>query len=206
VSLWRDLKVRLGLEDDWDDEYYEDDAEYHEPEDDGDEAFAAPRREEPPYRSPYGSGAGPGAVKRLDRGPDLERARGGLENSRGSYDSRSYDSGRGGAPLRSVPAGPASVTPVSGNMKMHIVEPRSFTEAQSIADKFKQGTPVIMNMASTSPELAKRLLDFASGLTYGLDGGLQKVSDRVFMLTPHNVDVSDADRRRLRDTGLFSAE
>jgi cell division inhibitor SepF len=92
------------------------------------------------------------------------------------------------------------------NMKMHIVEPKSFTEAQSIADKFKQGTPVIMNMVSTSPDLAKRLLDFASGLTYGLDGGLQKVSDRVFMLTPHNVDVSDADRRRLRDTGLFSAE
>ena len=91
-------------------------------------------------------------------------------------------------------------------MKMHIVEPKSFTEAQSIADKFKQGTPVIMNMASTSPDLAKRLLDFASGLTYGLDGGLQKVSDKVFMLTPHNVDVSDADRRRLRDTGLFSGE
>jgi len=98
------------------------------------------------------------------------------------------------------------MTPGAANMKMHIVEPRSFTEAQSIADKFKQGTPVIMNMVSTSPDLAKRLLDFASGLTYGLDGGLQKVSDRVFMLTPHNVDVSDADRRRLRDTGLFSAE
>jgi cell division inhibitor SepF len=58
----------------------------------------------------------------------------------------------------------------------------------------------------TKPDLAKRLLDFASGLTYGLDGGLQKVSDKVFMLTPHNVDVSDADRRRLRDTGLYSAE
>ena len=205
MSLWRDLKVRLGLEDDWDDEYDEDDAEYHEPEDEADEAFAAPRREEAPYRSPYGSGAGPGAVKRLDRGPDLERARG-YDKSRSSNENRGYDSGRSGASLRSVPAGPASVTPVSANMKMHIVEPRSFTEAQSIADKFKQGTPVIMNMASTTPDLAKRLLDFASGLTYGLDGGLQKVSDRVFMLTPHNVDVSDADRRRLRDTGLFSAE
>ncbi len=89
-------------------------------------------------------------------------------------------------------------------MKMHIVEPKSFTEAQGIADKFKQGTPVIMNMATTPPDLAKRLLDFASGLTYGLDGGLQKVSDKVFMLTPHNIEVSDADRRRLRDTGMFS--
>ena len=202
MSLWHDLKVRLGLEDDWDDEYYEEDAEYHDG-NEADEAFAEPRREAAaPYQSPYGSGAGPGAVKRLDRGPDLERARNPYE----SPAPRGYDAPRGGgAPLRSVPAGPAAVA-APANMKMHIVEPKSFTEAQSIADKFKQGTPVIMNMASTSPDLAKRLLDFASGLTYGLDGGLQKVSDRVFMLTPHNVDVSDADRRRLRDTGLFSAE
>jgi len=200
VSLWHDLKVRLGLEDDWDDEYYEEDSAHHEPEDEADEAFA-PSRREPPYQSPYGSGAGPGAVKRLDRGPDLERARGGSQDAPRS----SYDSPRGAGSLRSVPAGPGAA-PGSANMKMHIVEPKSFTEAQSIADKFKQGTPVIMNMASTSPELAKRLLDFASGLTYGLDGGLQKVSDRVFMLTPHNVDVSDADRRRLRDTGLFSVD
>jgi cell division inhibitor SepF len=199
VSLWRDLKVRLGLEDDWDEEYYEEDSGYHEPDEDEEEAFAPPRRDTtPPYQSPYGSGAGPGAVKRLDRGPDLDRA-----GVRGSERERGYSSG---SSLRSVPAGPATVTPVSANMKMHIVEPKSFTEAQSIADKFKQGTPVIMNMASTTPDLAKRLLDFASGLTYGLDGGLQKVSDRVFMLTPHNVDVTDADRRRLRDTGLFSVD
>ena len=192
MGLWHNLKVRLGLEDEWDDDYYEDDAGFHEEHED-EEAYAEPARTEPPYRSPYGSGAGPGAVKRLDRGPDLDRARSG-------------GSGSGSSSLRSVPTGAASVTPVSANMKMHIVEPKSFTEVQSIADKFKQGTPVIMNMATTSPELAKRLLDFASGLTYGLDGGLQKVSDRVFMLTPHNVDVTDADRRRLRDTGLFTVD
>ncbi len=186
MGLWHRMKVRLGLEDEWDDEYYEDD-EYDDAayaEDDVD--FAPPRREAP-YQSPYDSGAGQGAVRKVDRGPDLDRARGGSPQS-----------------LRSVPTGGASVTPVSANMKMHIVEPKSFTEAQTIADRYKQGTPVIMNMAMTKPDLAKRLLDFASGLTYGLDGGLQKVSDKVFMLTPHNVEVSDADRRRLRDTGLFS--
>jgi cell division inhibitor SepF len=91
-------------------------------------------------------------------------------------------------------------------MKMHIVEPKSFTDAQSVADKFKHGTPVILNLSLTQADLAKRLLDFASGLTYGLDGGLQKISDKVFMLTPHNVEVSDADRRRLRDTGIFPRE
>jgi cell division inhibitor SepF len=195
VSFWHNMKVRLGLEDDWDDEYYEDGGAHHDPDDDDDDAFAQPSRGSG-YESPYGSGAGPNAVRRLDRGPDLERARGSSSRS-GAEMSRSA--------LRSVPAGPAVAT-ASANMKMHIVEPKSFGEAQSIGDKYKEGTPVIMNMSMTTPELAKRLLDFASGLTYGLDGGLQKVSDRVFMLTPHNVDVSDADRRRLRDTGLFSME
>lgn len=184
MGLWHNIKVRLGLEDEWDDEYYEEDEEEYLPEPEEDEGDYPSLRRSPSYDSPYGSGASAGAVKRLDRGPDLDRARG------------------GGGSLRSLPTGAASVG--GAQMKMHIVEPRSFTEAQAIADKFKQGTPVIMNMASTSPDLAKRLLDFASGLTYGLDGGLQKVSEKVFMLTPHNVDVSDADRRRLRDTGLYS--
>jgi len=187
VGLWHRMKVRLGLEDDWDDDYYDDEDEEYVDDDLDDGPAPSRGHESVPYQSPYGSGAHPGAVKRLDRGPDLDRAR--TTSSSG---------------LRSVPTGGASVTPVSANMKMHIVEPKSFTEAQSIADKFKQGTPVIMNMASTPADLAKRLLDFASGLTYGLDGGLQKVSDKVFMLTPHNVDVSDADRRRLRDGGLFN--
>ncbi|NTU71751.1 MAG: cell division protein SepF [Coriobacteriia bacterium] len=186
MSFWHRMKVRLGLEDEWDDEYYDDEEEeYYDAEPAQAEDVYTPRRAG--GDSPYGSGASAGAVRRLDRGPDLDRA-------------------RAGGSLRSVPTGASSVTPVGAQMKMHIVEPKSFTEAQAIADKFKQGTPVIMNMAMTSPDLAKRLLDFASGLTYGLDGGLQKVSDKVFMLTPHNVDVSDADRRRLRDTGLYSGE
>ncbi|NTW27760.1 MAG: cell division protein SepF [Coriobacteriia bacterium] len=187
MGLWQKMKVRLGLEDDWD-EYYDDEDEGYESEavETRDEYDSSPRRGA--YQSPYGSGAGQGAVKRLDRGPDLDRARSSASQ------------------LKSVPTGAASVTPVSSNMKMHIAEPKSFTEAQSIADKFKRGTPVILNLSATQSDLAKRLLDFASGLTYGLDGGLQKISDKVFMLTPHNVDVSDADRRRLRDTGLFPRE
>ncbi len=91
-------------------------------------------------------------------------------------------------------------------VKMQIVEPRTYSEAQAIADKFKQGIPVIMNLTMTDQDLAKRLLDFASGLTYGLNGGLQKVSDKVFMLTPANVDVSDAQRAAMRDRGLFGMD
>lgn len=187
MGWWHRVKVRLGLEDEWDDEYY--DEEYYEEDPAQVEEDHRPSREA--YDSPFSSGAGRGAVRRLDRGPDLERM-------------RSMESA--GSSLRSVPTGGASVTQVAPQVKMHIVEPKAFTEAQGIADKFKHGTPVIMNLTGTKPELAKRLIDFASGLTYGLDGGLQKVSDRVFMLTPHNVDVTDADRRRLRDTGMFPSE
>jgi len=184
------MKVRLGLEDEWDDEGYYEDDEYapEQAYEEDDDYTPAPSRSS---RSPFESGAGANAVRRVDRGFDLDRARG-SSNQAGN--------------LRSVPTGAASVTPVSPQVKMHIVEPKSYGEAQQIADKFKQGTPVILNMSVTKPDLAKRLLDFASGLTYGLDGGLQKVSDKVFMLTPHNVEVSDADRRRLQSTGLFPGE
>lgn len=188
MSLWHNIKVRLGLEDNWDDEYYEDDefADGAPAEDSGsDDGFYGRSVAE----SPRGSGP---AIRRLTREPDIERA---------WSEARARDRDR----LRSVPAG-AEVAQMAPQVKMHIIEPKSFTEAQNIADKFKQGTPVIMNMTMTSPDLAKRLIDFASGLTYGLDGGLQKVSDMVFMLTPANVDVSAGDVRRLRDKGLFPLE
>jgi len=190
VGFWHRMKVRLGLEDEWDDEYYEDEDEYvaEEADDYAEDYAPASRRES--SRSPYDSGANPNAVRRVDRGPDLDRAR----------------HGSSGASLRSVPTGAGSVTSVSPQVKMHIVEPKSYAEAQSIADKFKQGTPVILNLTMTKPELSKRLIDFASGLTYGLDGGLQKVSEKVFMITPHNVEVSDADRRRLQSTGLYQGD
>jgi cell division inhibitor SepF len=169
------MKVRLGLEDEYDDEYY--DEEGYE----SDEEYE-PRRAEPP--SPYGPGTRTHSVSRVDRSPDLDRAR--------------------SAQLRSVPVGAASVTPAVPQVKMHIVEPKSFDEAGVIADKFKQGIPVIMRLTLAKPDLVRRYIDFASGLTYGLDGGLQKIDEKVFMLTPHNVEVSDADRRRAR--GVFNAE
>lgn len=188
MGFWHRMKVRLGLEEEWDEEYYEDEEYSAGDADELDDEYQ-PSGGRAHTQSPYESGAHANAVRRVDRGPDLDRARHGS-----------------GPPLRSVPTGSGSVTPVSPQVKMHIVEPKSFGEAQTIADKFKQGIPVILNLSMTKPDLAKRLLDFSSGLTYGLDGGLQRVSDKVFMLTPHNVEVSDADRRRLQSTGLFQGE
>ncbi|MBS3957599.1 MAG: cell division protein SepF [Clostridiales bacterium] len=183
MGLWQRIKVRLGLEDDWDEEYDDENDDYDGETDEPRRSDASYGRDG--YSSPYATPAST-SVKRLSREPDIGRA-------------------RDATPLRSVPAG-GEVSAMRPQLKMAIVEPKSFTEAQAIADKFKSGTPVIMNMSATKPDLAKRVLDFASGLTYGLDGGLQKVSDKVFMLTPANVDVSAEDRRRLRDTGLFTME
>lgn len=172
MSLWHRIKTRLGLEDEWDEEYYKD-----EDVAETDPAFADDAQTaRDAYESPYG---GAPSVRRIER---HDRAR--------------------AAHLRSVPAAAPDERPAP-QVKMHIAEPKSFGEAQVIADRFKQGTPVILNLTAAPPDVAKRLLDFASGLTYGLDGGLQKVAEKVFMLTPANVVVSEADKRRLQSSGLF---
>jgi cell division inhibitor SepF len=92
----------------------------------------------------------------------------------------------------------------AASVKVHLVVPRSFNDAQSIADKFKDSTPVIVNLQSADPELSKRLIDFSSGLTYALSGSMQRVADKVFLLTPRNVEVSAEERARLIDRGFFN--
>ena len=66
----------------------------------------------------------------------------------------------------------------------HTVRPRSFNSAQEIADKFKEGLPVIMNLEAAEREVSRRLIDFASGLCYGLNGSMEKVATGVYLLKP----------------------
>ena len=87
---------------------------------------------------------------------------------------------------------------------MHFVAPKSFNDVQDVADKFKDTIPVILNLQSTDTDLSKRLIDFSSGLTYALDGGMQRIADKVFLLTPHNVEVSAEERARLVEKGFFN--
>lgn len=89
-------------------------------------------------------------------------------------------------------------------VRMHMVEPKSFNDAEQIGQKFKADIPVIINLQQADSELAKRLIDFSSGLTYGLDGGIQRVAEKVFLLSPHNVEVSAEDKRWLREKGFFN--
>jgi cell division inhibitor SepF len=95
------------------------------------------------------------------------------------------------------------VVPSPNSVRVHLVLPRSFNDAQQIADKFKQSIPVILNLQGTDTELSKRLIDFASGLTYALNGGMQRVADKVFLLTPRNVEVSAEQRAALLERGGF---
>jgi cell division inhibitor SepF len=92
----------------------------------------------------------------------------------------------------------------NGDVQVHLVVPKSFNDAQQIADKFKESIPVILNLQGSETDLSKRLIDFASGLTYALNGGMQRIADKVFMLTPRNVEISAEERARLIEKGFFN--
>jgi cell division inhibitor SepF len=106
---------------------------------------------------------------------------------------------RSATALRSVRGGNGN-----GDVRVHLVVPKSFNDAQQIADRFKDSVPVILNLQSSDTDLSKRLIDFASGLTYALDGGMQRIADKVFMLTPRNVEISAEERARLIEKGFFN--
>lgn len=100
---------------------------------------------------------------------------------------------------------PVDRTPRNGgDVRVHLVIPKSFNDAQQVADKFKQAIPVVLNLQATENDLAKRLIDFASGLTYALDGGMQRIAHKVFMLTPRNVQISAEEKAELIEKGFFN--
>jgi cell division inhibitor SepF len=153
------------------------------------------------------------AEEELDRGyrerPNVRRlhARGRGRNQEFEDWSEPEDAQRT-AVLRPPGAGTPRRAPLeavaSASVRVHLVVPRSFNDAQSIADKFKDAVPVILNLQSTDTELSKRLIDFSSGLTYALNGGMQRIADKVFLLTPRNVEVSAEERARLIERGFFN--
>ena len=91
-----------------------------------------------------------------------------------------------------------------GDLQVHLVIPRNFNDAQQVADQFKRSVPVILNLQTADHELSKRMIDFCSGLTYALDGGMQRIAEKMFLLTPRNVEVSAEEKARLIDKGFFN--
>ncbi len=88
--------------------------------------------------------------------------------------------------------------------RVSVVEPSSFNDAQSLADRFKRQQPVILNLQNIDGDLSRRMVDFCSGLTYAMDGQIQTVANRVFLLTPRNVEVSAEERKALAEKAFFN--
>ncbi|MHA6805180.1 cell division protein SepF [Salinifilum ghardaiensis] len=88
--------------------------------------------------------------------------------------------------------------------KITTLHPRSYSEARTIGEQYRDGTPVIMNLTEMDEADAKRLVDFAAGLAFGLRGSIEKVTNRVFLLSPPNVDVAAEDKRRLAEGAFFN--
>ena len=136
--------------------------------------------------------------------PNVRRLQG--RRRRDEFDDIFSDAAGGSPPprqtarLRSVAGGRSS----AGDFGVHLVIPKSFNDAQQVADKFRDGIPVILNLQGIDTPLVMRLIDFASGLTYALDGGMQRIADKVFMLTPRNVELSAEERARLIEKGFFN--
>ena len=87
--------------------------------------------------------------------------------------------------------------------KVHVSAPTEFGDARQIADRLVTGQPVIVNLQLADRELMRRMIDFCSGVTYALGGKMERVADKVFLVTPSNVKVSAEERQRLQQNGLM---
>jgi cell division inhibitor SepF len=189
-DLWNRTLVYFGIAEE-DEEYYEDDETYA-PEESLEQSYRerpnvrrlTPRRKSSTYDDWTESEEVPSAPAPATAA--APRASSSGASSRSSRSSRHME-----------------VVPNPNSVRVHLVLPRSFNDAQQIADKYKHGIPVILNLQNADGELSKRLIDFASGLTYALDGGMQRVADKVFLLTPRNVEVSAEQRAQLLERGGF---
>src|SRR6267154_6772443 len=98
-------------------------------------------------------------------------------------------------------AGPSQATDLARITTLH---PRTYNEARTIGEHFREGTPVIMNLTEMVDSDAKRLVDFAAGLIFGLRGSIDRVTNRVFLLSPASIEVTAEDKARIAERGFFN--
>jgi cell division inhibitor SepF len=199
MSNWmKSARSWLGLGTDpyYDDDYDEADEDYHEDVGQPAGAFAdEERRVTRPTRVP--SSPPPSASAASSLGP-----------------SRDWDEGDGGVRVISAGSSPGGaesesrgvVRPLPSATRPTVVTPTSFNDVQEVADGFKRSQPVIVNLQGVDRDLSRRLIDFASGLCYGLEGTMERVADQVFLLTPSGAQISDDDRRAIRDGSILAAD
>jgi cell division inhibitor SepF len=135
---------------------------------------------------------------------------GGSAISAGSLGGSSMGSGPVGAtaaklaPREPVTVTPEPAPPVRQPYRITTLHPRTYNEARTIGERFREGSPVIMNLTELDHSDARRLVDFAAGLIFGLRGSIEPVTAKVFLLSPQNVDVTAEDKARIREGGFFN--
>lgn len=116
---------------------------------------------------------------------------------RGVEDPAGGGSGAASGAVRPVP---------SSDAQCEIITVTGFDHAKLLADKIRERTAVLLNLRDTDPEMVRRLVDFATGLTYALDGSMRKVSDGVVLVLPPRVSLGREEKRRLADLGMFDLD
>jgi len=178
----------LGL---GDDPYYDEDYDDYEEED----AYEEPVRESPrPRRSES-------TVRARASEPEHDEGDGGVRmitSQPDSFGSPVVSTASSVSPARSS-SDRGMVRPLPSASKPEVVTPTRFDDVQKVADGFKKVQPVIVNLQNVDRDLSRRLIDFASGLCYGLEGEMERVAEQVFLLTPKGAEVSADDRRRLEE-------
>ena len=202
MSVFRTAMVWLGLVDDdeydeQDDQYYLDD-EYEDAEADaaaapvaGRPAAARPSNACPTTTRPTAGKAAPARPTTSESSP--------VTVFRGRHSREEAE-----APVAAVRPSSVKAIPMP-TTRVHVMDPRGFNDAQEVGDRLKNGQPVILNLQGVDRDLQRRLIDFSSGIAYALSGTMSKAADQVFLLTPSNVEVSDEEKERLQQRGLYRA-
>jgi len=113
---------------------------------------------------------------------------------------------QGSVALDTAPAPRPSVVPAvhDDGYRITTLHPQSYNDARAIGEHFREGTPVIMNLTEMNDNDAKRLVDFAAGLIFGLHGRIERVTNKVFLLSPEHVEVTAEDKARIAEGGFFN--
>jgi cell division inhibitor SepF len=197
ATMWRKAMLYLGLGPD--EEYDDYDPGYDDP--------APARSSQPPvlHEPEHHQQSAVGAVRpmapaRPDPGPSDFASQVGAGMGGGGIGAvtPSGGGGMGGARPRPKVVRPM---PVASTARPRVVVPTSFNQAQTLADTFKGGQPVVMNLRQADREVSRRLIDFSSGLCYGLGGRMEKLDGQVYLVSPSSVEVTEDERERLRDRG-----
>jgi cell division inhibitor SepF len=181
MSVFHKTMVWLGLVDD--DEYYGEDDEFYADE----------------YAEPVAAQARQSARSASSNAPAAPQEQSPLTVVRSRREREDTDVSPAGPRASVVRPIPMPAT------RVHVMDPKGFNDAQEVGDWLKNGQPVILNLQGVDRDLQRRLIDFASGLAYALNGTMSKAADQVFLLTPSNVEVSEEEKERLQARGLYRA-